>query len=85
MPRRNIHARAQCAFVDGRRQPLGASHGSDVDAGDHDEVTMQRPYQLIRSNGELRDRSFEIQFLDPGVAAYAFTFGRPRRLRCRDG
>jgi hypothetical protein len=30
---------------------------------------------LIRENGAVNDRTFEIRFLDPGVQAYAFTFG----------
>jgi hypothetical protein len=38
-------------------------------------VTEQRLYQLIRQSGRIADRTFEIQFLDPGVQAYAFTFG----------
>ena len=38
-------------------------------------VSGERLYQLIRQSGEIRDRVFEIQFLDPGVQAYAFTFG----------
>jgi hypothetical protein len=38
-------------------------------------VTEQRLYQLVRQNGSVADRTFEIQFLDPGVQAYAFTFG----------
>ena len=28
-----------------------------------------------RSPGPITDRTFEIAFLDPGVQAYAFTFG----------
>ena len=38
-------------------------------------VTGDRLYQLVRQNGAIGDRTFEIQFLDPGVQAYAFTFG----------
>jgi hypothetical protein len=40
-------------------------------------VNGQRFYQfqLIRQNGAITDRTFEIRFLDPGVEAYAFTFG----------
>jgi len=38
-------------------------------------VTTQRLYQLIRAQGTVTDRTFEIRFLDPGVQAYAFTFG----------
>jgi hypothetical protein len=32
-------------------------------------------YQLIRQPGRIGDRDFEIQFLDPGVRAFVFTFG----------
>jgi len=32
-------------------------------------------YQLIRQSEPIADRQFEIEFLDAGVAAYAFTFG----------
>lgn len=38
-------------------------------------VTEQRLYQLIRQPRPITDRRFEIEFLDPGVEAYAFTFG----------
>jgi hypothetical protein len=38
-------------------------------------VEQQRLYQLIRQRSALRDRTFEIEFLDSGVTAYAFTFG----------
>jgi hypothetical protein len=53
----------------------GDSHGTDIDAAGNGVVTEQRLYQLIRQNGAIGDRTFEIQFLDPGVQAYAFTFG----------
>ena len=53
----------------------GDSHGADVDAGGQGVVTDQRLYQLVRQNGPVADRTFEIRFLDPGVQAYAFTFG----------
>jgi len=36
---------------------------------------VQRLYQLVRQDGTVADRTFEIRFLDPGVQAYAFTFG----------
>ncbi|MBN8938949.1 MAG: cytochrome c biogenesis protein DipZ [Rhizobiales bacterium] len=55
--------------------PPGASHGMDVDADGLGTVTGQRLYQLIRQDGTIGDRTFEIRFLDPGVEAYAFTFG----------
>jgi hypothetical protein len=38
-------------------------------------VTEQRLYQLVRQSGPITDHTFEIQFLDPGVEACAFTFG----------
>ncbi len=50
-------------------------HGSDVDADGQGVIKAQRLYQLIRQNGAVRDRNFEIEFLDPGVQAFAFTFG----------
>jgi cytochrome c biogenesis protein CcdA/thiol-disulfide isomerase/thioredoxin len=53
----------------------GSDHGTDVDADGQGVVTSERLYQLIRQRGEIKDRVFEIQFLDPGVQAYAFTFG----------
>jgi cytochrome c biogenesis protein CcdA/thiol-disulfide isomerase/thioredoxin len=53
----------------------GANHGADVDANGLGMVDGQRLYQLIRQNGAISDRTFEIEFLDPGVQAYAFTFG----------
>ena len=53
----------------------GADHGVDTDANGEGIVTGQRLYQLVRQQGEVRDRTFEIQFLDPGVQAFAFTFG----------
>jgi thiol-disulfide isomerase/thioredoxin len=60
-------------FIDGH--PPGAAHGIDVDADGNGTAVDQRLYQLIRQPGPITDREFEIQFLDPGVAAYAFTFG----------
>lgn len=58
--------------IDGK--PPGASRGSDIDADGNGTVTEQRLYQLIRQ-GDLSDRTFEIRFHDPGVQAFAFTFG----------
>ena len=59
--------------IDG--QPPGASHGADVDAQGNGTVTEQRLHQLIRQPKPIVDRRFEIEFLDPGVEAFAFTFG----------
>jgi cytochrome c biogenesis protein CcdA/thiol-disulfide isomerase/thioredoxin len=53
----------------------GDDRGSDVDAGGVGTVQEHRLYQLIRQRDAGRDRTFEIEFLDSGVAAYAFTFG----------
>jgi cytochrome c biogenesis protein CcdA/thiol-disulfide isomerase/thioredoxin len=53
----------------------GADHGTDDGADGQGTVSEQRLYQLVRQNGAVADRTFEIEFLDPGVQAYAFTFG----------
>jgi thiol-disulfide isomerase/thioredoxin len=50
-------------------------HGVDVDKDGSGTATQQRLYQLIRQRGPVRERTFEITFLAPGVEAYAFTFG----------
>ncbi len=59
--------------VDGKSP--GAAHGVDIDAEGEGVVTMQRLYQLVRDPGAVKDHTFEIRFRDPGVQAYAFTFG----------
>jgi thiol-disulfide isomerase/thioredoxin len=56
-------------------QPVGVAHGTDVDDQGNGTVTEPRLYQLIRQPGPISDRTFEVTFLDPGVQAYAFTFG----------
>jgi cytochrome c biogenesis protein CcdA/thiol-disulfide isomerase/thioredoxin len=38
-------------------------------------VTGQRLYQLVRQKGPVGDRTFTIEFLDPGAEAFSFTFG----------
>jgi cytochrome c biogenesis protein CcdA/thiol-disulfide isomerase/thioredoxin len=53
----------------------GADHGTDIDADGQGTVDGQRLYQLIRQHEAISDRTFEIEFLDPGVQAYTFTFG----------
>jgi len=60
-------------LIDG--QAPGDDHGIDVDDQGGSVVTEQRLYQLIRQRGVVTDHTFEIVFLDPGVQAYAFTFG----------
>jgi thiol-disulfide isomerase/thioredoxin len=59
--------------IDG--QAPGAAHGIDVDDQGNGTVTEQRLYQLIRQPKPIADRQFEIEFLDAGVEAFAFTFG----------
>jgi cytochrome c biogenesis protein CcdA/thiol-disulfide isomerase/thioredoxin len=53
----------------------GDDHGADTDASGAGTVQGNRLYQLIRQKGAVEDRTFEIDFLDPGVEAFAFTFG----------
>jgi thiol-disulfide isomerase/thioredoxin len=60
-------------LIDG--QPPGAARGIDVDDQGVGTVSEQRLYQLIRQPKPIADRLFEIEFLDPGVEAFAFTFG----------
>lgn len=60
-------------LIDG--QAPGAAHGVDVAPDGSGHVTEQRLYQLVRQTDGVKDRTFSIEFLDPGVSAYAFTFG----------
>jgi thiol-disulfide isomerase/thioredoxin len=60
-------------FLDG--EVVDAAHGSDVESDGRGFVTDQRTYQLIRQPDGIADRRFEIEFLEPGVEAYCFTFG----------
>jgi thiol-disulfide isomerase/thioredoxin len=60
-------------LIDG--QPPGAAHGVDVDDQGNGTITEQRLYQLIRQPKPIADRLFEIEFIDAGVEAFAFTFG----------
>jgi hypothetical protein len=59
--------------VDGK--PPGAAHGTDVDDQGNGTAARQRTYQLVREQKSITDREFEIQFADPGVEAFCFTFG----------
>ncbi|WP_343882945.1 cytochrome c biogenesis protein DipZ [Rhodanobacter caeni] len=59
--------------LDGK--PPGADHGMDTDAEGNGVITSQRLYQLVRQANGSGERLFEITFLDPGVQAFAFTFG----------
>jgi len=53
----------------------GGAHGVDTDAEGNGSVTDQRLYQLVRQGGTVADHTFEVEFLDPGVEAFSFTFG----------
>lgn len=59
--------------LDGK--PPGADAGMDIDADGYGTVREHRLYQLIRQQGGAAERAFTIEFLDPGVQAFAFTFG----------
>jgi thiol-disulfide isomerase/thioredoxin len=55
--------------------PPGDDHGLDVDEAGEGVIDGPRMYQLVRRRGPTRQRTVEITFRDPGVAAYVFTFG----------
>ena len=59
--------------IDG--QPATGAHGFDVDAQGNGAVSEQRTYQLIRQAGPIGERTFAIEFLEPGVELFCFTFG----------
>jgi len=56
-------------------QPPGAAHGIDVDNQGSGTVAEQRLYQLVRQPKTIAERKFEIEFLEAGAEAFAFTFG----------
>ena len=60
-------------LIDG--EAPGPSHGVDVDEGGDGLLREGRLYQLVRQDGEVRDRTLEITFHEPGAEAYVFTFG----------
>jgi len=57
----------------------GAAPGDDCGADSNSDgmgaIREPRLYQLIRQKGHVEDRTFEIEFLDPGAQAFVFTFG----------
>lgn len=59
--------------VDG--QPPKGFHGLDADEAGFGRVKEPRLYQLLRQEGPIIDREFQIEFLDPSVEVYSFTFG----------
>jgi len=61
-------------LLDGKPLPA-ADAGANVAADGTGTVNEHRLYQLIRQRGTIGPHRFEIEFLDAGVQAYAFTFG----------
>jgi len=59
--------------IDGK--PPESAHGTDVDDQGNGTVTEPRLCQLLRQPKPIEDRLFEIEFLDPSVEAFCFTFG----------
>ena len=60
-------------LIDG--QPPGMDAGVDVDALGAGVAVEQRMYHLIRQQGTVRDRRFEIEFSEPDVEVYSISFG----------
>jgi len=83
----HFHARdAHLVISPGARDPIPfrvlldgqaprQSHGVDVDEDGNGLLRDGRLYQLVRQHDEVRERTLEITFLEPGAEAYAFTFG----------
>jgi thiol-disulfide isomerase/thioredoxin len=82
-----FHARdVHLVLSPGAREPIpfrvlldgeapGQSQGEDVNEDGNGLLRDGRLYQLVREHNAVRDRTLEITFLEPGAAAYAFTFG----------
>jgi len=77
---------AHLVLSSGAREPIGfrvlldgeapgPSHGVDVDPDGNGVLADARLYQLVRAHDAVRERTLEITFLEPGAAAYVFTFG----------
>jgi thiol-disulfide isomerase/thioredoxin len=60
-------------LIDGK--PPGPAHGLDVDNNGNGTINEQRMYQMVRQPGPIIDREFQIEFFDPDVEVYDFTFG----------
>ena len=59
--------------IDG--QAPATDGGIDVDKDGNGSLAERRLYQLIRQKQPIVDRTFEIEFLDPGAELFVFTFG----------
>ena len=82
-----FHARdAHLVLSTGAREPIpfrvlldgrapGSSRGVDVDENGNGSLRDGRMYQLVRQDGDVRERTVEITFHEPGAQAYSFTFG----------
>jgi thiol-disulfide isomerase/thioredoxin len=82
-----FHARdAHLVLSPGSRGPIpfrllldgeapGPAAGVDVDEEGNGVLRDGRMYQLVRVPGDVRDRTLEITFAEPGAEAYVFTFG----------
>jgi thiol-disulfide isomerase/thioredoxin len=82
-----FHARdAHLVLSRGRHEPIafrvlldgdapGPSHGVDVEENGSGLLLQGRLYQLVRQDGEVRERTVEITFAERGAEAYVFTFG----------
>jgi thiol-disulfide isomerase/thioredoxin len=68
--RKAIHFRV---LINGKAP--GTDHGTDTDADGYGTIVGERLYQLVRQSHAVKDSTFEIEFLDPGAEAFAFTFG----------
>jgi len=64
---------SESPLIDG--QAPGSAHGEDVDGQGIGTIIKPRLYQLIRQPNPIAERRFEIEFLDPGVEVFDFTFG----------
>jgi methionine-S-sulfoxide reductase len=60
-------------LLDGK--PPGPNRGMDVDTDGNGVVREQQLYQLIRQKNGVQEHEFTIEFQDPHVEAYSFTFG----------
>src|SRR5262249_40549719 len=59
--------------VSSEREDIGAHAG--IEKLDLESAVFDRPRLPDQQTRPVEDRTFEIEFLDPGVRAYVFTFG----------
>jgi hypothetical protein len=69
-------------------EPPQDAHGVDVDAAGRGSLSAPRLYELIRQPGRIDDRTFEIDFDDPGAEAFVCSeigrcrIGATTSIRC---